>query len=342
MVSLPVPSTEEGEGFGQMQNKGIQLAKPGQFWRLVGLMKNTFLTIVSLAMATALCGADEKKPAADAKPPPAKAKAGAKAKANPAAKGKGKAKPAAPPVKVYEVGYSDTPVIPGTKWKVHDIDRPRPKHVQPGVKLGAPPADAIVIFGGADTSALYTKDKETGEIKPCPWEVRGGAMLVSGGDCWTKEEFGSCQIHVEWMSHPDTGGNSQKKGNGGIFFMDRFECQILDTYNNLTYADGMTGCIYGQTPPLVNAVKPPGEWQAYDIVFTAPEIDKSGKVTKPAYVTTFVNGVCVQIHTEIMGPTQHKKTTSYDGVFPAAAPFRFQDHKNNPPVRMRNIWVRRL
>lgn len=320
----------------------MRLAKSCWKLRFEWLMKITLLTIASLALAASVGMAADEKPAAPKKP------AAAVKKTAPApaavAKGKGKAKPSPAPAapKVYEIGYSDTPLIPGTKWKVHDIDRPRPAHVQPGTKLGDAPADAVIIFGGADTSGLYAKDKETGKEIPCPWEVRGGAMLVSGGDCWTKEEFGSCQIHLEWWSHPDTEGNSQKKGNGGIFFMDRYECQILDTYNNPTYADGMTGCIYGQTPPLVNAVKPPGEWQAYDIVFTAPELDKDGKVTKPAYVTTFVNGVCVQVHTEIMGPTQHKKPTSYEGVFPAKAPFRFQDHKNNPPVKLRNIWVRRL
>lgn len=299
-------------------------------------MKSTLLIIATLAFAASL------GMAADEKPAPGKKNEPAGKKATPSPKGKAAPAPAAAAPKVYPTGYDDTPVIPGTKWKVHDIDRPRPEHVLPGEMPMDAPADAVVIFNGTDTSGLYTKDKETGRVMPCPWEVKDGAMLVAGGDCWTKEEFGSCQIHLEWWSAPETEGNSQKKGNGGIFFMDRYECQILDTFNNPTYADGMTGCIYGQTPPLVNAVKPPGNWQTYDIVFTAPELDKDGKVTKPAYVTTFVNDVCVQVHTEIMGPTQHKKTTSYEGIFPAQAPFRFQDHKNNPPIRLRNIWVRRL
>ena len=188
---------------------------------------------------------------------------------------------------------------------------------------------------------------------------------MSGGDCWTNLEFASCQLHVEWMSHPATKGNSQKKGNAGVFFMDRYESQMLDCDNNPTYADGMTGAVYGQTPPLVNAVRKAGEWQVYDIVFTAPKL-KDGKVVEPARFTTFVNGVCVQHNTAIMGPTQHKKTTDYSGdlvatgslealdlavkkldpanrgTFPEKAPFRFQDHKNEPPVRLRNIWVRPL
>lgn len=239
------------------------------------------------------------------------------------------------------IGYSDTPVIPGTKWKVHDIDRPAPKVVAPGAKLGDAPADAIILFNGKDTSQFFSRKKDDPKIYPCPWKIENGELIVDGGDSWTKMEFASCQLHVEWKSHPTTKGNSQKKGNGGVFFMDRYESQMLDNDNNPTYADGMTGAIYGQTPPMVNAVRKAGEWQVYDIVFTAPKL-KAGKVVAPARITTFVNGVCVQNNTAIMGPTMHKKTTDYSGTFPEKAPFRFQDHKNEPPNRMRNIWVRPL
>lgn len=250
------------------------------------------------------------------------------------------------PEKPSPTGYSDTPLIPGTKWKVHDIDRPAPEVIAPGKKLGDAPADAIVLFDGSSTDAFLgvvkgADGKPTGEKGPCVWKIDNGELVVDGGDSWTKQEFGSCQFHIEWKSEPHTKGNSQKKGNAGVFFMDRYESQMVDCYNNPTYADGHTGAIYGQTPPMVNAVRPAGEWQVYDIVFTAPKL-KDGKVVEPAYITTFVNGVCVQNHTAIMGPTQHKKTTSYEGEFPEAAPFRLQDHKNDPPVRMRNIWVRKL
>ncbi|MGV3663337.1 MAG: 3-keto-disaccharide hydrolase [Prosthecobacter sp.] len=255
-------------------------------------------------------------------------------------------KPAAPaaPEKPSPIGYSDTPIIPGTKWKVHDIDRPRPDPVAPGEKPGAPPSDAIVIFDGTSTDALQAKEKdaknkETGKMVPCPWPVDSGVMMITGGDCWTKQEFASCQLHLEWMSEPHTKGNSQKKGNAGVFFMDRYESQMMDNDNNPTYADGMTGSIYGQTPPLVNAVRPAGQWQVYDIIFTAPKLE-GGKVVEPAYITTFVNGVCVQNHTKIMGPTKHKNVTDYSGEFPEKAPIRIQDHKNEPPVRIRNIWIR--
>ena len=256
-------------------------------------------------------------------------------------------KPAAPAAeKPTPIGYSDTPVIPGTQWKVHDIDRPRPNAVAPGEKPGAPPSDAIIIFDGTSTEALHAKEKdakgkETGKMMPCPWQIDSGVLMISGGDCWTKQEFASCQLHLEWMSEPHTKGNSQKKGNAGVFFMDRYESQMLDCDNNPTYADGMTGGVYGQTPPLVNAVRPAGQWQVYDIVFTAPKLE-GGKVVEPAYITTFVNGICVQNHTKIMGPTKHKNITDYSGEFPELAPIRIQDHKNEPPVRVRNIWIRPL
>jgi hypothetical protein len=234
------------------------------------------------------------------------------------------------------IGYEDTPIIPGTEWRVHDIKRPAPPVVKPGKTNDDAPADAVIIFNGGSTDALVSK-----EGKPCPWKVENGELLILGGDCWTKEQFGSCQLHIEWMSAPNTKGNSQKKGNAGVFFMDRYESQMMDNDNNPTYADGMTGSIYGQTPPLANAVRKAGEWQTYDIIFTAPKL-KDGKVVEPAYVTTFVNGVCVQNHTKIMGPTKHKNITNYDGDFPEKAPIRLQDHKNDPPVRVRNYWVRPL
>lgn len=242
----------------------------------------------------------------------------------------------------YPVGYSDTPlIVPGGKWKVHDIDRPRPEPVIPAKKPGDAPADAIILFDGKNTDAFVAKEKGTDKVIPCPWKIENGVLLADGGDILTKQEFGSCQLHLEWKTSPDNEGKSQKKGNGGIFLMDRYETQILDCDNNFTYADGMAGAIYGQTPPLVNAVKKVGEWQVYDIIFTAPKLE-NGKVVEPAYITTFVNGICVQNHTRILGPTKHKQATSYEGEFPEKAPLRLQDHKNKPPVRLRNIWIRPL
>lgn len=253
-------------------------------------------------------------------------------------------KPAAE--KPSPIGYSDTPVIPGSKWKVHDIDRPRPEVVTPGTKLGDAPSDAIILFDGKNADAFRSKKKDakgkpTNEWTDCPWKIENGELLVDGGDAWTKQEFASCQLHLEWKSEPHTKGNSQKKGNGGVFLMDRYESQILDCDNNPTYADGMAGGIYGQTPPLVNAVRKAGEWQTYDIIFTAPKLD-GDKVVEPARITTLINGILVQNNTTIQGPTKHKDITNYEGSFPAKAPIRLQDHKNEPPVRLRNIWIRPL
>ena len=244
---------------------------------------------------------------------------------------------AEPKADPFPIGYSDTPfIVTGGKWKVHDIDRPRPAPVKPGRGPGDAPADAIILFDGKNTDAFRGKDGA-----PCPWKIENGELIVHGGDIWTKASFASCQVHLEWKTDPKTEGHSQKKGNAGIFFMDRYETQILDCDNNLTYADGMAGSVYGQTPPLVNAVRSAGEWQTYDILFTAPRLE-AGKVVEPAYITTILNGIVVQNHTQILGPTLHKKATSYNGAFPAEAPFRFQDHKNSIPDRLRNIWVRRL
>jgi len=184
--------------------------------------------------------------------------------------------------KPFPLGYTDTPIIPGTKWKVHDIDRPAPPVVVPGAKPGDAPADATILFNGKDTSQFYSKKKDTPGKFPSPWVIENGELIVNGGDCWTHLEFASCQLHVEWRSDAKIQkGNSQKKGNGGVFFMDRYESQMLDTDNNPTYSDGMPGGIYGQTPPLVNAVRKAGEWQVYDIIFTAPKLEK-GKVVEAA------------------------------------------------------------
>jgi hypothetical protein len=247
-----------------------------------------------------------------------------------------KSKASADDNKPAPLGYTDTPIIPGTKWHVHDPDRPAPVVVTPGKTAADAPSDAVVIFDGKSVDGLVGKGGE-----PCPWKIENGELVVSGGDVWTKQAFASCQVHLEWKSWPAQKGNSQKKGNAGVFLMDRYESQILDCYNNPTYADGMVGAVYGQTPALANPSRQPGEWQVYDIIFTAPKLE-NGKVVAPAAITSIVNGVCTQNHTAIMGPTHHKQTTSYEGEFPVTAPIRLQDHKNDPPLRLRNIWVRPL
>lgn len=235
------------------------------------------------------------------------------------------------------VGYTDTPTIRGQHWRVHDKDRPNPPVVTPGATFshGAPPpGDATVLFDGTDMSAWVA---DSGG--PAKWKVQDGYAEVSKGSIHTKKEFGDFQLHLEWASPAEVKGDSQGRGNSGVFLHGRFEVQVLDSYNNKTYADGQAGGLYGQWPPLVNPVKPPGEWNTYDIVFEAPHFDADGKLTKPGYVTLFFNGVCVHNRKELNGPTNHRATDPYT-AYSGMGPIGLQDHGN--PGHYRNIWIRPL
>ncbi len=234
------------------------------------------------------------------------------------------------------VGYRDTPVLPGQKWRVHDIDRPRPPQVAPAAVVGQPPSDAIVLFAGKDV-LQWQHETRTGVI-PAAWKVIDGYIEEGRNDLVSKQKFGDCQIHLEWMEPTDITGASQDRGNSGILIMHRYEVQILDSYKNVTYADGQAGAIYGQWPPLVNATRPAGEWQSYDIVFEAPKFD-GGKLTKPAFLTVFLNGVLLHNRQEMIGQMAHRIIKPYE-PHDAEEPLALQDHHNN--VRFRNIWVRRL
>jgi hypothetical protein len=161
--------------------------------------------------------------------------------------------------------------------------------------------------------------------------------VKGAGSIQTKDGFGDCQLHVEWASPAVVAGDSQGRGNSGVFLMNTYEVQVLDCYNNKTYADGMTASIYGQYPPLVNACRKPGEWQTYDIVFHAPRFDAAGKLLRPARMTVFHNGLLVHDNDELTGPTAHKARPPY-AVHPDKMPISLQDHGN--PVRFRNIWIR--
>ena len=226
------------------------------------------------------------------------------------------------------------------KWAVHDPNRPVPTAVTPGQcdRQPAPaPSDAVVLFGGDDLSRwVSAKDGA-----PAKWKVGDGYFeVVKGtGQIQTKQEFGDMQLHVEWASPKEVVGESQGRGNSGIFLMNTYEVQVLDTYNNKTYADGGAGSLYGQYPPMANVTCKPGEWNTYDIFFRAPRFDAGGKLLKPAYVTVVHNGVLVQDHVELTGPTAHKERPAYK-AHPAKLPIGLQDHNN--PVRFRNIWVREL
>jgi len=230
------------------------------------------------------------------------------------------------------VGYTDTPMLPDLPYRVHDPARPHPRVVTPSAQPGGAPSDAIVLFDGKDLS-LWTPTRQ-------PWKVENGYMEVASnaGDLRTKEKFGDVQLHIEWAAPAQIRGNSQNRGNSGVFLQGRYEVQVLDSSANLTYADGQAGAIYGQWPPLVNPARKPGEWQSYDIVFEAPRFEGQ-RLVKPAYLTVFLNGVLLHNRKEVMGPTVHRQLAKY-APQPEEDSLVLQDHQN--PVRYRNIWVRRL
>jgi hypothetical protein len=209
-----------------------------------------------------------------------------------------------------------------------------PSIIDPG-PVGGPPSDAIVLFDGKDLSKWKT-DKG-GEAK---WVVEDGAATVNGtGSILTKEEFGDCQLHVEWATPAVVKGTGQGRGNSGVYLQSRYEIQVLDSYNNKTYYHGQAGGVYKQYAPLVNACRKPGEWQTYDIVYHAPRFDADGKVTQRATVTVLHNGVLIQDHVEILGSTNPAGAPKYS-AHPLKQPILLQDHGN--PVRYRNIWIRPL
>lgn len=224
-------------------------------------------------------------------------------------------------------------------WPIHDENRPQPPVVTPGAAPAVPappPSDAVVLFGGGDLAQWEMEDGA-----PAKWVVRDGYFeAVAGtGTIRTRQGFGDVQLHLEWMAPDPPRGEGQDRGNSGVFLMGMYEVQVLDSYGNRTYPDGQAAALYGQYPPLVNASRPPGEWQQYDIVFRAPRFDASGAVTSPAHVTVLHNGVLVQDAVELTGPTGHHQRPPY-AAHPARLPLGLQDHGH--PVRFRNVWVREL
>jgi hypothetical protein len=235
------------------------------------------------------------------------------------------------------LGYTNTPFIPGTQWHVHDGTRPVPRVVQSGATfshLAPAPSDAIVLFDGTDLS------KWTGPGDQARWKVENGYMEVApkSGSIRTRDKFADFQLHLEFATPAKVEGNSQGRGNSGILFNGIYEVQVLDSWNNPTYPDGQAGALYGQWPPLVNAVRRPGEWQSYDIVFEAPRFD-GPRLIKPASMTVFLNGVLLHNRRELMGATVHRALPNY-APQPAEDSLVLQDHQQ--PVRYRNIWIRRL
>jgi hypothetical protein len=232
------------------------------------------------------------------------------------------------------------PVAPGaqavTDWPPHDLSRPRPAKVTPRAGVFTPPPpDAIVLFDGTSLNAWRTGEGAAA------WTIRDGyaEVMPGGGQIATRQEFGDVQVHVEWAVPTPTRGEGQEPGNSGVFLMGRYEVQILDTYENVTYADGQAGALYGQFPPLVNASLPPGEWQSYDIIFHRPRFAADGTLESPARFTVLHNGVLVQDNAVLVGPTAHQTRPPY-AAHADRLPISLQDHGER--VRFRNIWVRNL
>ncbi len=225
-----------------------------------------------------------------------------------------------------------------TGWRAHDWDRPAPAVVTPGAAAlpVAPPSDAMVLFDGSDL--LQWRDSDGNDAK---WVIKDGVMesVPGSGYLFTRKAFGDVQLHVEWAAPEKVEGKSQGRGNSGVFLMGLFEVQVLDCFNNRTYADGQAGSLYGQYPPLVNVCREPGQWQSYEIIFRRPRFGGDGALLTPARLTVLQNGVLVQDNVTALGPTSWLQHYPYEAK-PDRLPLSLQDHGN--PVRYRNIWIRQL
>lgn len=237
------------------------------------------------------------------------------------------------------IGYTNTPILPGQKWRVHDANRPRPKWVDPGKSstLGMKPSKgATVLFDGSNFDNWQVRGKAP------TWKLENGYMeaVKKAGSITTKQPLGDMYIHLEFATPGKVEGSSQGRGNSGVIIMGKYEIQVLDSYKNPSYADGQCAAIYGQFPPLVNASLPPGEWQTYDIWFQAPKWDKDGELISPAISTVIHNGIKVHDKQAHIGQVSHKRVGRYFQPHPAKLPLTLQDHGN--PIRYRNIWFRPL
>jgi hypothetical protein len=243
------------------------------------------------------------------------------------------------------LGYKDTPNIPGTPYCVHDADRPQPAIVTPGATFsqGAPaPSDADVLFDGKNLDK-WTNNRGAAAT----WRVVDGYVETGrGGGIRTKGRWVDFQLHLEFATPTQVSGTGQNRGNSGILINSMYEIQVLDNSNNPTYPDGQCGALYGQTPPLVNASKPPGEWQTYDIIFESPRWNEGGELVKKANATVIQNGVVLHHKREYIGTTDgigiipHTQLGRYGNPHAPELSIELQDHSN--PVRYRNIWIRTL
>jgi hypothetical protein len=211
----------------------------------------------------------------------------------------------------------------GIEWKAPEV-------VTPGASNDAAPSDAVVLFDGKDLSHWKNADR---------WTIVDGAMVAGRGAITSTDEFGDCQVHIEWSAPTPPKGSGQGRGNSGVFLMGIYEVQVLDSFDNTTYYDGQASAIYKQTPPMVNAMRKPGEWNTYDILWTAPRFNDDGSLKSPAYMTVLHNGVVTLNHFELKGDTPYSRPPRYN-KHPDKGPLTLQDHGD--PVRFRNIWVRPL
>lgn len=236
------------------------------------------------------------------------------------------------------LGSSQSSAQLSTGWKQHDMNRARPAIVTPGAPSLplASPSDAVVLFDGTSLDAWRSNDGS-----PAKWVINDGVMesVPGSGYVVTAQSFGDVQLHIEWASPVKVEGTSQGRGNSGVFLQGLFEVQILDSFDNVTYADGQAAAIYGQYPPQVNVSRKPGEWQSFDILFRAPQYGDDESLQSPATMTVLHNGVLVQDHVRILGPTSWMQHHPYSKK-PDRLPLSLQDHGN--PVRYRNIWIREL
>ena len=223
-----------------------------------------------------------------------------------------------------------------TDPKATEVWTPVPKMVTPGKTSIAAPSDAIVLFNGKDFSSWSSS-----RGGPVGWKIKKHAMTVVPGteDIMTKQGFGSCQLHIEWKTPLPAKGEGQGRGNSGVYLMKRYELQVLDNFDNVTYSNGQAGSIYKQFIPLVNVCRPPGQWQTYDIIFTAPVFGTDSSVQRPAKFTVFQNGVLIQNNVELKGPTEYIGQPSYK-KHSDKEPLLLQNHGDQ--VSYRNIWIREL
>jgi hypothetical protein len=243
------------------------------------------------------------------------------------------------------MAMAQEPPLPNPKTT--EVWRPVPPVVTPGVRAGAPPSDAIVLFDGKNLNEWVSAQDHT----PARWFVRGEDMVVNKaqgvGNIETKRTFRDYQLHIEWRIPANVTGSDQARGNSGVFLASTgpgdagYELQVLDSYRNGTYVNGMAGSLYKQSIPLANAARRPGQWQSYDVVWTAPRFNSDGSLKSPAYATVFWNGVLVDDHFELKGQTLYRGKPFYKAY--EAAPIKLQAHGDpSAPISFRNIWVRRL